>query len=93
MYYRLTNQSLGDKKALTVLETGAGILLRINTVYEKSSVSQTWVIMYADDEMQATGGYTLVCITPMSYLTYKRGKFILDYHEKTQPNQIWRFEK
>lgn len=97
VYYRLTNQSLGDKKALTIFETDEGILLCMNPIDGKDSVktvtSQSLVIMYVNNKIQKKGEYIILCMTPMSYLTYERGRFILDYHEKTQPNQIWKFEK
>ncbi|MCU0437399.1 MAG: hypothetical protein MUC49_05745 [Raineya sp.] len=91
-YYHITNQWLGEKKTLTVFETSEGILLRMVDTYEQDkNYNQTWVIMYADEKLRGKAGYLLLCITPMSHLTYKKGKFSLEFQDPPQPNQIWRF--
>lgn len=91
-YYHLTNQWLGEKKTLTAYERPEGLLLRMVDIYEpKNNIDQTWVIMYADEKLRVKGGYLLLCITPMSHLTYKKGRFSLEFQDPPQPNQIWRF--
>ncbi len=94
-FFRLTTQWLGETKALTIVEEGDKMTLKMADIMDINSdqaSKQFWNIESANDQVQ--DGVNLFTISneftgPMVPLTFENNKLELKFKEVSDATQIW----